>query len=89
MNTSSSASSVDIGRDEDRQEQRHCNVGDLDPLDGKSENENDEHREPDCASGAARHEGKEVLHQPLTLHPAKRQREHLRADQDEHHHVVA
>ena len=60
---------VDIGRHEHRQEQRHGDVGNLDPFDEEAEDEDDQHQEPDVGVDAARQEREEIVHDLLTLQP--------------------
>ena len=72
--------------DENRQKQRHCDVGNFNPLDEESEDEDNEHQKPDVGIDAAWQEFEEVLHQSFTLQAAEGKREGLRTHQDEHHH---
>ena len=73
-------------RDEDRQEQRHRDVADLDPLDEEAEDEDQRHQEPDVGADAAGQQLEQVLDQLVALQAAEGEAEHLRADQDEQHH---
>ena len=73
---------IDPLRQQGRQEQRHSDVADLDPLDEKAEHENQGHHEPDVTVDTAGQQVKHAGDEVFSVQAAKGQRKDLRHHQD-------